>query len=191
MKKSIMTEMASAPPPPPPLSKVSRKTLIAVIVIVAIAAVAVGVYLATQSGGGGGGGGGTTTGIAGASSLQFSVSATHAGVSQGTYTYMAKNLGTSNLMIRIEATTSTGDNFIYIVNGAQQKAWMCSNGEWLDLSDAFTTQWNTWDSQWEGYQNNLAGWTGGDHTYTAPNGDTVRIYNITVNPSLADSLFQH
>jgi hypothetical protein len=189
MKKSIMAEMASAPPPPPPLSKGSRKTLIAVIVIVAIAAVAVGVYLATQSGGGGGGG--ATTGVAGASSLQFSISVTQGGVSQGTYKYMAKNIGTSSMMIRVEITSADGD-LIYIVNGAQQKAWGYSGGEWIDLSDTFSDQWDAWNSTWAGYKESLFDWTGtGDWTYTDPDGNSVRVYDIAVNPSLADSLFEH
>ena len=182
-----MTEMASAPTPPPP-SKGSRKTLIAVIVIaiIAIAAVAAGVYLATQSGGGGGG----TTGVTGASSLQFSVDVT-GGSSQGTYKYMAKNIGTSSMMIRVEITSADGD-VIYIVNGAQQKAWGYSGGEWIDLSDTFSDQWDAWNSTWAGYKGSLVDWTGtGDWTYTDPDGNSVRVYDIAVNPSLADSLFEH
>jgi hypothetical protein len=204
MKKSTMTEMASAPPPPP-LSKGSRKTLIAVIVIaiIAIAAVAAGVYLATQSGGGGGPSASVTptptpsaavtptpTGanVAGASSLQFTVDVT-GGSSQGTYKYMAKNIGTSNMMIRIEVTSTSG-NLVYIVNGAQQKAWAYESGAWTDLSAAFSDQWSAWNSTWTGYESNLAGWTGtGDWAYTAPDGSTIRIHEISVNPSLADSLF--
>jgi hypothetical protein len=195
MKKSTMTETTSAPSPPPP-PKGSRKTLIAVIVIaiIAIAAVAAGVYLATQSGGGGGGGGGGgsggggTTGVTGASSLQFTVDVT-GGSSQGTYKYMAKNIGTSNMMIRIEITSSSG-NLVYIVNGAQQKAWAYQNNEWADLSSTFSDQWSAWNSTWTGYKEDLVSWTGtGDWTYSAPDGSTIRIHEISVNPSLADSLF--
>jgi hypothetical protein len=161
-----------------------KKLIIAVVIFItiAIAAVVAGVYLATRSGDGGG--------IAGASSLQFSVTVTYNGTTQGNYTYMAKNAGTSNMTIRIETTNTAGLNIIYIVNGAQNKAWVYSNGQWQDLSDAFTTQWTTWSWQLKEYRDNLAGWTSGDWTYTAPNGGTVRVYNIAVNPSLADSLFQ-
>jgi len=215
MKKSTMTAMAYPPPPPPP-SKVSRKTLIAVIVIVAIAAVAVGVYLATRSGGDGSGPSVTPTptpssavtptpaptatptssggaNVAGASSLQFTTSITSSsGTSRGTYTYYAKNAGTSNMMIRIEFTDPSGHNFVYILNGALQKAWVQSGGQWTDISSAYASQWSSWNSAFTGYKNSLTGWSGvGDWTYTDPNGDTVRIYDITVNPSLADSLFQH
>jgi hypothetical protein len=173
----------------------NQKTLaIAVIVVVVVAAVVAGVYLATQGGGGGGGGGGgatpTPTGVAGASSLQFSVDVTSAGVSHSSI-YMAKNVGTSSMMIRVEITTSEG-NYIYIVNGAQQKAWGYAGGEWTDLSDTFSDQWSSWNSTWTGYESNLLNWSGsGDYRYTAPNGDSVRVYDISVNPSLADSLFEH
>jgi hypothetical protein len=207
MKKSAMTAVGVPPPPPQPPSKRSRKTLIAVILIVAIVVVAVGVYLATRGGAGGpspsvtptptssaavsptptSSGGGAN--VAGASSLQFTVDVT-GGSSQGTYKYMAKNVGTSSMMIRVEMTTSSG-NFVEIINGAQQKAWIYQNGAWTDLSSTFSDQWSSWSSTWTGYKNNLADWTGsGDWTYTASDGSTIRIHNISVNPSLADSLFQ-
>jgi hypothetical protein len=131
--------------------------------------------------------------VAGATSLQFTSTMTNStGHSIGTYTYYAKNAGTSNLMIRIEYSDPSGDNFIYIVNGALQQAWVQTGGQWTDLSSAYSSQWSTWNTAFTGYQNSLANWAGvGDYTYTSPNGDTVRIYNISVNPSLADSLFQH
>lgn len=163
-----------------------KKLIIAVVIFIAIAiaSVVAGVYLATRIGGGGG------SVIAGASSLQFSVMVTHNETSRGNYTYMAKNAGASNMTMRIETTNTAGNSIIYIVNGVQQKAWVYSNGQWQDLSDAFTTQWATWSSKLKEYTDNLAGWTSGDWTYTAPNEDTVKVYNIAVNPSLADSLFQ-
>jgi roadblock/LC7 domain-containing protein len=158
-----------------------KKLIIAVLITIAIAAVVAGVYLATRSSGGL---------IAGASSLQFSVTVTYNGTILGNYTYMAKNVGTSNMMMRIETNNTQGHSIIYIVNEAPRKAWLYSNGKWRDLSDAFTTQWTTWSSQLKEHTDNLAGWTGGDLTYTAPNGGTVRVYNIAVNPSFADSQFQ-
>ena len=104
---------------------------------------------------------------------------------------MIKNAQTSDLMMRIEMQT-TDENFIYIINGAQEKVWAYSSGQWMELSEGFPTYWETWNSAWQGYKNNLLDWTGiGDWTYTTPNGDSVRIYNISINPQLSDSLFQH
>lgn len=178
------------------------KLVIVVIIVVVVLVVGVAAYLALSGGGGGGdtsngtthggnGNGGTTVDVAGASNLRFSVSVTQAGTEQDVYTYRVKNAGTSSVMMRIDMATATGEDYIYIINGAQQKVWTYSDGEWMDLSVAYQSYWDTWNSAWEGYRNNLADWTGlGDWSYTAPNGDSVRIYNIDVNPTLADSLFQ-
>jgi len=129
--------------------------------------------------------------VAGASSLKYSVTVTEAGVLQGSYTYQGKNAGTSNFMMRIDFTEPSGAQTIYIVNGAEQKAWAYTDGNWTDLSAAYTTQYNTWNQVWQGYVTSLSGWNGvGDWTYTDGNA-SVRIYDISVNPVLADSLFQH
>jgi len=86
--------------------------------------------------------------------------------------------------------SSDSSNVIYIVNGAQQKAWMYSSNQWIDLSDGFASQWSTWSSTWEGYLKDLTNWSGGDFTYTSPvSGDTVKIYDVQINPQLPDSLF--
>lgn len=220
MKKNIlntMVAMASPPPPPPPPSKRSRKPLIAVIVVILIVVLAVGIYLAARGIGTNPSvtptstpssgvtatpssgitptptSSGTGVNVAGASSLQFTVSVTNSsGGTTSSYTYSAKNAGTTNMMIRVEFNDpSSADSFVYIVNGAQQKAWMQSGGEWIDLSSAFASEYSNWDETFKGYQNNLADWNGlGDWSYTV-GGETIRIHNISVNPSLPDSLFEH
>lgn len=151
--------------------------------IVAVVAVAggVGIYVATRGGGGGGG-----ESITGASSLQFDVSATTENLSS-TYTLKAKNIGTSNLMMRIDGTVSD-QNIIIIVNGVQQKAWIYEAGTWIDLSSSYSTYWNTWSQAFSGYQTDLSGWTGG--SWTSSDG-SVTIGNVQVNPSLSDSVFEH
>jgi len=214
MKNIIKTMVAMTSPPPPP-PKSSRKTLIVVAVIVLIAVLAVGVYLAT------GGFGtndsvtptptpipgttstpaptasptnsGTAVDIEGASSLQFTVTMTDSSAgTTSSYTYSAKNAGTTNMMIRVEFNVpSSGDSFVMIVNGAQQKAWMETGGQWIDLSSSFSEEWANWDSTFSEYQNSLADWNGlGDWTYTL-GGETISIHDISVNPSLPDSLFEH
>ncbi len=134
---------------------------------------------------------GTEANVEGASSLQFKVNVNPADSESIEYTYMIKNSGTSNLMMRIEME-SIEEDFIYIINGAQEKVWIYSDGEWMDFSELYPTYWETWNSAWQGYRTNLLDWTGyGDWSYTTPNGDSVRIYDITINPSLSDTLFQH
>jgi hypothetical protein len=192
------------------------KTVIVVIIVAILAVSSIAVYLAMSGGTSNGtatdttnnggttdttnGGttdtgsqdtGGTTMDIAGASSLQFKVIIDPADGDSMDYTYSVKNAGTSSMMMRIEMQ-SAGDSFIYIINGALQKAWIYSGGEWTDFSEMYQTYWETWNSAWQGYHDSLLGWTGaGDWTYTTPNGDTIRIYDISINPSLPDSLFQH
>lgn len=190
MQKSTM---ATPPPPPPPTSpttsapKINRKTMIALgVIVIIVVAIVAGVILATRGGGGGSGGD-----VAGASSLQFSADETAGGV-KTTYTYSAKNIGTSDAMLRIEWTTSGADN-IYIINGAQKQAWIYGDGVWTNYSDYYSEYWSDWNSTFTGITNSFASHlSGSGYTYTDPStGDTVRIYNVSVNPSLPDSLFEH
>jgi hypothetical protein len=135
---------------------------------------------------------GTGSSVAGATSLQYTVSVTNSsGASLGAYTYYAKNAGTSNFKIRIEIADPSGSNIVYIVNGALQKAWMEVDGQWTDISSSYSSYYDSWSSLYTEYTDSLATWTGGDWTYTSPSGETIRIYNVNVNPSLADSLFEH
>jgi hypothetical protein len=164
------------------------KIILVVIIVAVLAVSSIGVYLAMS---GDGGGDGADVDIEGASSLSFKVSVNPVGEESVEYSYMVKNAGTSSLMMRIEMESAEED-FIYIINGAQEKVWIYSDEEWMDFSNMYPTYWETWNSAWLGYRTNLLDWTGyGDWSYTTPEGDSVRIYDIDVNPSLSDSLFQH
>lgn len=133
------------------------------------------------------------TNIEKASSLKFSVGYTQKDSTQAyAFTMNAKNIGTQNMMLRVEGTLpGISENVIYIINGVQKKAWVHGNNQWTDLSDSFNDQWDRWDSLWKGYLNDLTNWSGiGDYTYTDPStGGTIRIYDVQVNPQLPDSLF--
>jgi hypothetical protein len=217
MNKSILNivNAMSSPTSSPPKKK-NRKTLVAVVVVILVVALIAGAYLATRGNGGTNPSAtptptpnpststapsatpqpstsGTGANVAGASSLQFTVSVTNSsGGSLGSYTYYAKNAGESSQMVRIEFTDPSSGNSVYIVNGALQQIWMESDGQWTDLSSAYASQSSSWNAAFLGYKNSLTSWSGlGDWTYTDPIGDTVRISNVSVNPSLPDSLFQH
>ena len=123
-----------------------------------------------------------------ASSLQFSVDLTLNETSLGNYTYSAKNIGTDDSMIRVEIPDPSGD-LIYIVNGADQTAWAYAAGEWLDLSETFTNEWDMWSLTMDGYKDSLETRTEGDWTFTDTDGTGVKVYDIAINPTLADSLF--
>jgi len=162
----------------------NQKTIaIVAIVIVAVAVIGVVAYWAltrppSET---------PPTGIADATSLKFNVDII-GGNANGTYRYMSKNIGTSDMMIRVEIPTP-GVELVYIVNGAQQKAWSYEGAGWNDLSSTFSTQWDAWESTYSGYTDRLTTWTSGDWTYTGDDGSSVRVYDITVNPTLDDSLF--
>jgi len=130
----------------------------------------------------------TPTGIEGASSLQFTVSATE-GESAGTAIYSAKNIGTDDMMIRIEFEMDP-ESLIYIVNGATDEAWGYEGGQWVDYSDTFADQWDMWELAYQGYTDQLSTWTSGDYTYDDTGGATVTVSDITVNGTLEDSLFE-
>jgi hypothetical protein len=130
--------------------------------------------------------------VAGASSLQYSVSLSADTPSslRGTYTIYGKNIGTTYFMMRFESTDS-GLPPIVIISGAEQKAWSYSSGKWTDISADYNSWYGTYDNIWNGYVAYLAAWNGvGDYKYTLGNA-AVRIYDISVNPVLSDSLFQH
>ncbi len=210
-----MAQVTNSPaPPPPPPKKSNKKLLIAIIAIILIIVFALVIYFAFAGMGNNSSTTPTTTptpttsstptqgatstptnggtSVTGASSLQYSVTLTNSsGQVEGSYTFYGKTVGSAS-MIRVEYTDSTGSNMIYIVNGATQQAWISDNGEWTDLSSAYTSQYASWNNVYSSYKTNLASWTGvGDYTYTGADGSSVRIHNISVNPSLPDSLFQH
>lgn len=197
MNKIINAQAEAPPPPPPPAptetpaapAKISRKMLYAIIAIVVIVvAIVAGVLLLTGGGGGGGSMGGS---IGSASSLQFSATLTGT-ASDFSYTFYAKNIGTDNLMIRVEGNIGVMGSFTYIVNGAQRKVWMETGNVWNEYSgEEFGTYWDDWGGTLNDYRTNLGSWSGtGDYNYSF-NGGNIRVYSIHVNPSLADSLFTH
>jgi hypothetical protein len=158
----------------------------AAVVVIAIIVIGVGAYVYL------GMGGGTTegNGVADATSLQYDADVTSQGVT-ATYEFAGKNLGASDMMLRIDILGGESGNYTYILNAADMTAWTAVNGEWTDISSTYQEQWDSWNGQWTGNVDALAAWSGtGDYTYTDDNGDSVKIYNISVNPTLADSLFQ-
>ncbi len=132
---------------------------------------------------------GTSADIATANSVKFSVSLTENGTTR-TYTYQGKNAGSNSFMMRIDYTEGS-DSTIFIFNEVQHKAWTYAGGAWVDISSYFDSQFTTWDNLWNSYITSLTAWTGsGDYSYTQ-GGQTIRIFDIQVNPTLADSLFEH
>jgi hypothetical protein len=169
--------------------------LVGVLVIIIVAA-GVGIYLFMGTGGEGGGNGGGETPVdtytvANATSLQFDVNITTSGV-VGTYNFAAKNLNSSDILLRVDSNPVVSDGTIYsnIMYASNQTAYSNATGTWA-VSD-FATDWPTWSTEFENYKTQLtSNWSGtGDLSYTDASENAIVIFNIKVQPSLPDSLFQ-
>lgn len=123
--------------------------------------------------------------VEGATSISFDVE-----LDVETDKFTAKNLGTSDVLLRVDQIDAQGNTFIYLMNQTAQTAWANFGGEWTDDSANFDA--NYWSSSLIGkvaldsYMDALADWSGtGDYE-----GDDFVISNVALNPELADSIFQ-
>jgi hypothetical protein len=160
------------------MNKNTTYILVAVLAIILVVAGAGVLLLMNDGADNGNGNGNGTPNVIDATSLQFEVEDP-----TGTYKYSAKNIG-SETLLRIEYLDEEF-GFAVIIDGAEHEAWSNMAGEWVE--EDFEATWDDWYDLWRGYVDSLAHWTEGE--YTSADG-TIRIYNIEVNPTLADSLFQ-
>jgi hypothetical protein len=126
--------------------------------------------------------------VEGATSMRFDVNATVDGAKE-IDRFTVKNLGTSNVLIRVDQTDAQGNNFIYLMNQTAQSAWADAMGTgFVDDSANFASYWDSTligKAAVDMYMTALADWSGtGDYT-----GDTYVIYDIVVDPTLDDSVF--
>jgi hypothetical protein len=163
--------------------------LIVVIIVVVVVIGAAAAYYVLSIGDGNGNGGEDVITVANATSLQYDADVTSMGETIQ-YNWAGKNLGTEDLMIRVDLLGGEMGNFSYIMNAGEQTAWQNIVGTWEEAD--FAEQWASWGTAWtENLDELKADWSGtGDFTYTAENGDDITISNVSLNPELADSLFQ-
>ncbi len=161
----------------------------AVVIIIVIASVAAYVFLYSPSGSDGGDGGGNELVTMGnATSLQYNVNVTDTSGTTGVYMFAGNNLGTANIMLRVDVVG--GDTiYSYLLFAGNQTSWNNATGTWA--AGTFVDDWTTWSTQFEGYIDHNEDWKAGDSdiTYTA-DGNSIVIYDISINPTLADSFFQ-
>jgi len=128
--------------------------------------------------------------VAGATSLQYSVEWSNDAT--GDFTFMAKDIGTEDAKLKWEGTTD-GVEEGTIINGELKSIWVLEDGAWVEL-DVPDFMWDdVWDDLWrmfETHRTHLLEWTDGDWTYTDAAGNSVRIYDVQVDPTLADALFE-
>ena len=181
---------------------ISTLLIVAIVVIIIIVA-GVAVYV-LYSGSGEEGGTPTSTpspspnpDVESATSIAFKVNGTIGGVNE-LYAFTAKNLGTSDILMRTDEFDADGNAFTYQFNQTAQTVWASYNGQWSDVSSEWTSYWEGANSgivgytAFDGYRTQLAtNWSGsGDYDYTS-GGDTFHIYDIAINPSIEDSLFAY
>jgi hypothetical protein len=155
------------------------------IVIVAVVVIGVVAYWALTNTGGEEGPT-PTPGIEDATSLQFDVA-----TSEVDTTFQVKNLGTSEILLRVGETYTDGSEFTYIMNQTGQTVWALVYGEWVDDSENWASYWtDMYYPNLNGYITSLADWSGTGDFEIQAGGETQTISNIVVNPTLADSLFQ-
>jgi hypothetical protein len=169
------------------MNKKMMYALVSVVVIIVAAVAVAGAYVLMNSGGGG-----KTVKVADATSLQYDVDVTYQGTTSLSK-FAGKNLGASDIILRIDLSGGGQANYTNIINGADQTAWRSTNGNWTDVSTTYNTIWDIGcGKQWTNNVNALANWSGtGDYTYTDSVGTSYRIYNVVINPTLDNSLFQH
>ena len=181
--------------------KAVSMVLVAVIVIVVVVVVgAVAYWALTNNGGGEPAATPTPTPAASvedATSLGFKVNATIDDNNE-LYAFTAKNLGSSDILLRVDEIDADGNVFIYVYNETAQSLWIQYAGEWTDSSATFADYWNgdlsgiIGYTAFNTYKTQLAAnWSGsGAYDYDS-GGNTYHIYDIDVNPSIEDSLFVH
>jgi hypothetical protein len=138
-----------------------------------------------------------TSPLEGATSLGFKLDVTMSGNNE-MHAFTANNLGTSDILLRVDETDAQGTQFVYVFNQTAQTVWASIAGDWMDLSADFDSYWTGENSGTIGYTaldeymaKLDANWSGsGDYDYTSGE-DTFHIYDIVVNPSVPDSLFEH
>jgi len=162
--------------------------VLAIVVVVAGIAIYVFMGAGGDGNGNGNGNGEDVYTMGNATSLQFNLNLTAADGTSGIYKFAGRNLGTADLALRVDIEGG-GTVYSYVMFAGNQTAWSNETGTWAQ-SD-FTTNWTTWSTQFTGYVAHNEDWTTGDDdiTYT-DSGNSITVYDIVINPTLADSLFQ-
>jgi hypothetical protein len=123
--------------------------------------------------------------VVGASALTFNVNQTTGGATV-TYQYTCKNFNSSTEVIRVDIPGGSSGNYSYIINAGDQTSWSNANGGAWTKDKTFDS---TFAVDFTGYANKLAAAGSiNDLSYTSGS-DTITIYCVAVNPTIADSLF--
>ena len=163
--------------------------MIVVIVVIIVVVAGIAVYVLYSGGEGEPEPTPAPNPVEGATSMRFDVNATVDGALEVDM-FTVKNLGTSDVLIRVDQTDAQGNQFTYLMNQTAQTAWADFGTGFTDQSEYFADQY--WNNELIGYtavetyMTALEDWSGtGDYE-----GDSYIIYNIVVDPTIEDSAFQ-
>jgi hypothetical protein len=127
--------------------------------------------------------------VEGATSMRFEVEVSADGAFLETDIFTVKNLGTSDVLLRVDQTDKDGLVFIYLMNQTGPTVWADFGTGFMDYSTDFATYWENdliGNVALNSYMDALANWSGtGNYE-----GDSFIISNILVDPELPDSAFQ-
>ncbi len=100
---------------------------------------------------------------------------------------VGKNLDSSNPPLRVDVLSGSGAGTAFILRVGEGKAYTNISGAWAEaqMDQSFVQQYQ---ANLQEYQNQISKWTGGEITFEFY-GITTKVYDIKLNPSLADSLF--
>jgi len=130
----------------------------------------------------------------GVSSLDFKLDSDYEGEA-ATYRFRYKDIGTDEEAIRVDMTESTGDTLIIIMDRGERSVYVKDVGgeSWETFPGMIMDQmWDTWrepyltlpdrgSTTWQDLE-------GGEYEYNSVDG-TVKIYDISVDEPIDDSLF--
>jgi hypothetical protein len=184
------------------MNKKGVSMVLIAVIIIAVVVIGVVAYWALTNTGGEEGPTPTPTPTPGSSvgdatSLGFKVNATIDGNNE-IYAFTAKNLGTSDILLRVDEIDADNNVFVYVYDQTAQSLWIQYAGAWTDSSMTFADYWNgdlsgiIGYTAFNAYKTELAAnWSGsGTYDYTSGS-NTYYIYDIDVNPTVEDSLFVH
>jgi hypothetical protein len=172
------------------VSIINKKIYIALAILAIIVVVAgVASYQLLYSNPSSEGGSRTQTAytLGNATNVQFTVQSTSGDV-MTEITFAGKNLNSTDPTLRVDLTS--GDSVLSYLIFGNQTAWNNETGTWKP-SD-YATDWNNWNTnQFAVYRSHNASWKSGDADiyYFNDSGTEIKIFDISINPTLNDSLF--
>jgi hypothetical protein len=147
------------------------------VVVIIIAVAGVGAFILLSGGG--------------VSVTSFDVKADITYHGSTTDRYRVKDLGSQNLKVRGDTLSGGYAGTSFIIRSGESKMYVYEDNQWVDYSGSVKGQYDIqrYSSAMQNIANHLSKWTAGDVNFEYQ-GVTYRLYEIQVNPTLSDDIFQ-